>query len=329
MPQHELTRFSLYENAISHFLLGSFLSFLILFCLTVLVSVLIVPYLFAFVLLYTGLFPFLLLVRHAYTYFVVLAVPYLGSWLMSVLLSVSFHFSALQTSIFASVISAILVTSAHVLSRDRYRVGPVPMSSLTRSWFAFTSAIFLVVSYSILNTQQSVVNDLNMLVFYGLLLSAYTGASMLYVNSFYRYRLMCRLLETNRMEHKTSELWKKVEKNFPDGKRAVDLLRFYFLESVNSFEEGDYEGAFMSSCKVINEPTVVNPKDYVTDKREGEPSSFSEIRTILLHSRRKKTEIDVRKVKETRRKLPLYCLEILERCFAFLERLTADSVCKA
>jgi hypothetical protein len=68
----------------------------------------------------------------------------------------------------------------------------------------------------------------------------------------------------------------------------------------------------------------VDPKDYVSDKRNGKPESFSEIRTILMHSRRKETQIDVDKIKETKKELPYYCVELLQRDFEFLEILSRD-----
>lgn len=76
----------------------------------------------------------------------------------------------------------------------------------------------------------------------------------------------------------------------------------------------------MGVYKVINEPTVIDPKERITDKRKSGPS-FSDIRTILMHSRRKKVEISPEKIRETKKRLPQYTMELLQRCFAFIEGL--------
>lgn len=136
---------------------------------------------------------------------------------------------------------------------------------------------------------------------------------------------MCKILNTNRIERKISIIWKKIDNRFSDHRENVDLLRYYFLDALRSFEEGSYEMAFLSAYKVINEETVVNPRNYVSDKREGEPSSFSEIRAILMHSRRKDIQINVRKIREIKKKLPQYCIEVLQRASAFLEKLSAKN----
>ncbi|MBC7130382.1 hypothetical protein H5T51_04060 [Candidatus Bathyarchaeota archaeon] len=132
------------------------------------------------------------------------------------------------------------------------------------------------------------------------------------------------MLNTNRIEEKTATLWKKLEEKFPGKKDDVDLLRYYYSDATRRFEEGSFEMAYFSAYKIIRDETVVDPKEYVSDKREGEPSSFSEIRTILLHSRRKKVEINPKRITEIKAKLPQYTLEIILRASTFIEKLAAE-----
>jgi hypothetical protein len=100
------------------------------------------------------------------------------------------------------------------------------------------------------------------------------------------------------------------------------LLDYNLTDAIERFEEGDYEMAFISGYKVICEVTVVDPKEYVSDQRKG-GLSFSDIRTILVHSRshRKYLQISPEEIKTTRRKLPQYCVELLHRCFTFMNRV--------
>jgi len=82
--------------------------------------------------------------------------------------------------------------------------------------------------------------------------------------------------------------------------------------------------AFLSAYKIIRDKTVVDPTNYISDKREGEPSSFSKIRAILVHSRRKRTEINPKTIRETKAKLPEYTLEVINRVMKFLEKISSD-----
>ncbi|MGF3572480.1 MAG: hypothetical protein ACQXXG_03530, partial [Candidatus Bathyarchaeia archaeon] len=59
-------------------------------------------------------------------------------------------------------------------------------------------------------------------------------------------------------------------------------------------------------------------------KREGEPSSFSEIRAILLHSRRRDEKISPKLVYAIRAKLPEYTREIIQRAATFVEDLASN-----
>jgi len=297
------------------------ISFLALFYLTLIFSISASPFLIGFLLIYTISPPFLANIRHAATYFVLLPVPCLGSWLLSIVYLSSFAAPLLQASVLVSAIPVTLTTLVHVFSRSRYFIGRISMVSFSRYSIAAASAIFFMVGLLILGSTPTELNTLNKAIFYSSLLLAYIMSSMLYVNSAYRYRKMCENFGTNKIEKEMSTVWEKIGNRYSGKEKDVDLLRHYFTDAWRLFEEGAYEKAFISAYKVINEETVVNPKEYVSDKREGEPSSFSDIRTILLHSRRKKVQINVKKIRKTKRKLPQYSIELLKKCYAFLKKL--------
>jgi hypothetical protein len=131
---------------------------------------------------------------------------------------------------------------------------------------------------------------------------AYVLSSLHLVNRMYRYRVLCRRLGATSIKGKEKELWRNIERKFSHQESDVDLLRYYYRGTVDSFLEGSYEESFLSGHKMINEETVVVSKDYISDKLDGTPESFSEIRTILMHSRRKKTEISVERIRENKKK---------------------------
>jgi len=135
---------------------------------------------------------------------------------------------------------------------------------------------------------------------------------------------MCKVLKTDKIEKKTDVIWKKLIQKFPNKKEDVELLRYYFSDAIRQFEEGSYESAFLSAYKIIRDETVVDPTKYITDKRKGKPSSFAQIRAILMHSRRKRTEISPKTIRETKAKLPKYTLEVIERGAEFLEKIALD-----
>ena len=297
-------------------------AFSTLFGLTLFFSISTNLYIIALVLIYVILPPFFTAIRHAYAYFILLPVPCLGLWLMSIAFMSSFAIPVLQASILVSIIPIALTALVHLFSRSRSMVGRVSVASFSRHSISVASGIFFIVGVGMLGPTPLELDVLNKYIFYGFLVFAYVATSMLYVNSAYRYGALCRKLGTNRIERTLSSIWEKIGNRFPEQEKDVDLLRYYCEESLRMFEEGNYEMAFISGYKVINEKTVVNPRDFISDKREGEPSSFSEVRTILMHSRREKTRINVKRIREIKGKLPQYCIELLERCFTFVQTLT-------
>jgi len=77
---------------------------------------------------------------------------------------------------------------------------------------------------------------------------------------------------TRKIEEKINAIWEKLMQKFPREKESIELLRYYFSEAIRLYEEGSYEMSFLSAYKIIREPTVVDPRQYISDKREGKPS---------------------------------------------------------
>ena len=298
------------------------LGFLVILELSLFVSISANHYLIVAILLYTMAIPFLALLRRSFTYLMIVPIPYLGSWIISIIYLSSFAIPIILGSAIVSSISIILPTLIHFFSRQRSMIRRLTMTSVSRTAMGFFSAIFFGLAIIILGPTVMESNVLNNTIYYIILLFAYAASGMIHINFAYRYRLVCRKINENRIEQKVSSIFKKIRKRFSDKEKDVDLLRYYLEDALNSFEEGNYENAFLSGYKIINEPTVVNPKEYVTDKREDFPSSFSDIRTILMHSRRRELEIDVKRIRLTKSKLFQYSLELLQRDFDFLEKIS-------
>jgi hypothetical protein len=302
-----------------YYCLATTMGFAALLCLTLVFIVYQNSYATGFLLIYS-ISPLFLsnYFRHSASYLITLPVPYIGSWLISIVYLSSYTMSASHVALFVSAIPLIVVTFVHLFSRNRNVIGHLSMASIGRSSIAAASGIFYMVALFTLGPTTLELNPLNKAIFYTSLLCAYIFSIMVFVNSAYRYRIVCKILGTDRLEKETSRVWKTIREKFSAQEMDVDLMNHYFSDAIRLFEEGNFEGAFLSSYKMISEKTVVNPKEHVSDKRiheEHEPSSFSEIRTILMHSRREKTQINVKRIRETRKMLPKYCREILGTCF--------------
>jgi len=109
------------------------LGFFVLFDLTMILSISGNPYTIAFILIYIVLLPLWTIIRHAHIYFIVLPVPYLGSWLMSIIYLSSFALPVLQASILVSIIPVTLATMVHIFSRTRNMLGRISMTSFSRT----------------------------------------------------------------------------------------------------------------------------------------------------------------------------------------------------
>lgn len=307
-----------------HWLLMPLAAFVFLFDLTLFLSIYLAPYFVGIIVVYVALLPLLASVKRKNTYFAVLPIPVLGSWGISIFYISTIPLPVMFGSVIASLVPIVLVTSVHLLSRMRNMIFAKPIASLSRVSSALSSSIFLLASILIPESVGIEVHAIYATGLYPMLLVAYVLSSMHFVNSKYRYRVLCQKLSMPRIETRMQNTWKEIENKFSGQQRDIDLLRYYSSGAVRSFEEGAYEESFISGYQAICEKTIVDPKNHVTDKRDGKPESFSEIRTILMHSRRKQTEIDVKKIIESKRELPKYCLEILKRDFELLEILSRN-----
>ena len=298
--------------------------FVTLFDLTLFLSIYVNPYVFGMILIYIVLLPALSAINDARIFFVVFPVPILGSWAISVYYLASYSLPALQGSIIASAIPVVLTLPFHLATRMRNMVFNRPMSSASRLSFGLASSIFFLFAPIVLASVHIELNYAYIVALFSMLQIAYVLSSLHLVNTTYRYRMLCRKLNVSSIQGKEKEIWRVIERKFSRQQNDVDLLRYYYKETINSFLEGAYEESFLSGYQMICERTVADPKNYISDKRDGTPESFSEIRTILMHSRRKETEIDVKTIRDTKRKLPQYCVELLHRDFALLKTVADD-----
>lgn len=279
----------------------------------------------ALIIIYVFLGPLLHSYHHTKRYWVLLPIPYAGAWIISIMFFSAFNLPFLLSSFLVSIIPALLVSITHFYSRMKNVVAlgryTARLSNLARIFFAESSLIFLVMGLSILGLEIVKLEPINKVILYGTLIAFYCFSTLTYINSAYRYRLLCRALSTNNVGNKTDELFRKLKDKFPKQEDDVNLLRYYLSEALLLFEEVSYEMAYFSAYKIIRDKTVVGPTKYVSDKRGAGELSFSDIRAILLHSGRKRIEISPKVIAETRSKLPEYALEVIQRALEFIEKL--------
>jgi len=97
-------------------------------------------------------------------------------------------------------------------------LGRIYLSSLTRIGLIEASIIFLVVSSFVLSLEPIKLGIYNRVVSYILLLVLYCCFSITYVNSAYRYGVICEELKVNKIADKTDVIWKKLRQKFPNKK---------------------------------------------------------------------------------------------------------------
>ena len=297
-----------------------FISFSALFILTYLLSMPVNLYVLVFISFYILAGPFLSTIHHKNTYFAVLPIPYLGLWLISVIYFTSINVPYTLYICLVSIIPALLTTYMHLFSRMRSMVfNRVPISYFAKTASAITSMVLLFLGLLILGSAPIKLEPSNKATLYVLLSVTYCSFTLTHINSAYRYRLICKTLNTSKVENKMAASFEELLTKFPQKKNKVNMLRYYFLEAIRLFEEGSYEMAFLTAYIIIRDTIVEDPKEYVSDKREGEPPSFSDIRAILVHSRQK-----YKQIAEIRKKLPGYTLEIIQRAATFIENLVSN-----
>ena len=300
------------------------MGFIIFFNLSIFVAISTNQYLFAAILLYILASIFIVLIRNSIKYYLLIPIPSLGLWMISITFLSSFAFPILYPSIIVSIFSISLPVFCHFFSRKRSFVGRIPMASISRSALGTFSLFFFMFAIILLFPSTLEFDIFTKSIYFGTLSFAYLTSMMTYVNSSFRYLLLCRKIGSNKVEKEVDTIFSKIKKRYPNNEKETDLLSYYLKDSLISFEEGDYENSFLSAYKIIREPTVVDPTKYVNDLRDGTPSKFSEIRTILMHTSRRDYDIDVNIIKTTKKKLPIYSLEMIERAIELLQKITND-----
>lgn len=279
--------------------------------------------------LWAILLPILSSFPYSFGYFFCLPSPYFGAWLMIINMMNKYVILSSNLALFALLallLSYLLVTVLHVSTRARTMIWRIPMVSISRSSIAAVSILFLGLGIILTGPSGIKLSPINELFFFATLLLGYIASSMLYINSSYRLYVLSKKLGVQHLEKELSRMWTNIEKTYSDERRDVDLLQFYFYESLRCFIEGDFEKSFIWGYKVIREKTVVNPLEYIDDKRASKPA-FSDIRNTLEHSRRK-GHIDRSKIREIMRNLFNDCLDLLEREFVFVKKVSESSLRK-
>jgi hypothetical protein len=300
------------------------LGFVIIFYLSIFAVIATNQYLFAAILFYILASIFIVQSRNSIKYYLLIPIPSLGLWMISITFLSSFEFPIFYASIIVSMFSILLPVFCHFFSRKRSFVGRIPMASISRSAIGTFSLFFFMFAIIILSPSTLEFDVFTKSMYFGTLSVAYLTSIMTYVNSSFRYLLLCRKIGSNNVEKEVETIFSKIKKRFTNNKKGTDLLTYYLKNALISFEEGDYENSFLSAYKIIREPTLVNPTKYVNDLRDGSPSKFSEIRTILMHTSRRDYDIDVNVIKTTKKKLPIYSLEMIERVIELFQKIIND-----
>jgi hypothetical protein len=218
------------------------------------------------------------------------------------------------------VISAVLVSVFHVLTRSRTMIWKFSMAYVSRAAIGVSSIILLALAMVVVNPSLALTNTHSELFYFSAALVAYIASSMLYVNSSFRRFVVNKRIGTSNMNSFLSHKWEEINKEYSAKQNDVNLLQHYFDESYTSFLEGNFEKCLLEGYKVIREKTVVNPKEIVDDKREDKPS-FNEIRNTLQHSRRNKSHVELEKIRKVIKNLYNDCLDLLEREIVFIQKV--------
>ena len=260
---------------------------------------------------------------YSFSYIVLLPSPIFGAWILIMTLIEKYAILLSYFRLLAFILSLLLVLTFHALTRRRTMFWKIPMASLSRSSIAAVSLIFFVMGIMLVNPSAFGLDITTELFYFLTLLLGYIASSMLYINYSYRLFVLSNRLNRLHLENALLARWREIEAKYPNQHRDIDLLQYYFGESFRCFLEGDFEKSFIWGYKVIREKTVVDPQEYVDDKRADKPS-FSEIRNTLEHSRRR-GHVDTSKIRQIVKDLFSDCLDLLEREFVFIEKVSESS----
>jgi len=223
----------------------------------------------------------------------------------------------------AFILSLLIVSFFHVLTRKRTMFLRIPMASLSRSSIAAISSILLFFGLMLVSPSTFRLDMANEIFYFSVVLLSYIALSMLYINSSYRLFALSNRLGTLNLENELSRIWNEIQRKYPERHEDLDLLEYYFSESLRCFLEGDIEKGYDWGYKVIREKTIVDPLKHVDDKRTDRPS-FGDIRNTLMHSRRE-GHVDKRKINQIRKNLFGDLLDLLEREFILIKRISEAS----
>lgn len=274
-------------------------------------------------LLWAILPPILSNLPYSFKYVLILPSPIFGSWFLLITASVGFGFLFPYWLILAPIFSLLIVMISHVLTRGRVMVWKIPLVSLSRTSLAMVSVFFILFGVILMSPSQLLFDTPTLISAVAVVFVAYVALSMLLLNSSYRLFVLSRRVNTQNLDKDLETIWSRIEKKFPQNPDC-QLLQYYFDTSYTAFIEGDYEKSLMWGYRAIREPTIVDPKKYVDDKR-GEKQSFSDIRNTLEHSRRK-GHVNAKDIRQTMKELFDASLDLVEREIILLNRITTEQV---
>lgn len=270
--------------------------------------------------LWAILLPVLSSFPYSFSYILSLPSPIFGTWILVMILIEKYVNLSIYLMCLGLFSALFLVYIFHALTRGRTMFWKLPMASLARSGVAAISVMLLGLGVIVVNPSAVVLDSTVELFFFSTVLLTYVGSSMLYINFSYRLFVLSNRLNVLHLENDLSTIWKEIEKKHPNQRGDLDLLQYYFSESLRSFLEGDFEKSLIWGYKVIREKTIVDPREYVDDKRPNKPS-FGDIRNTLMHSRREE-HIEAGKIRQIIKNLFNDCLDLLEREFIFIKKIS-------
>lgn len=276
------------------------------------------------VFLYALLIPVLSNLPYSFTYYICLPIPYAGAWI-AIVFFVSKHAIRDPLKALLPVIVPLgLLAIFHLLTRDRSSIGLLPVSFASRVSVGGMAIVLLALATLFTSPTGVQLGFLEELFVFWTLIVGYVGFSIPGVNLTYRRMKLSAILHTRNIEAKVADYEQNLWRKYSDKLGDVDLLMYYLKSVIAHFLNGDFEGSFADGYKIIREKTVVDPTLHVSVNRGENELTFSEIRTILMHSRSKSLKekyVSVDLIKRTKTKLFDYDLELLDRIFEFLENI--------
>jgi hypothetical protein len=265
---------------------------------------------------WTIILPIVSVLPYSLTYILCLPSPIFGATILIMALMEKYSIFSGYSILIAFILSLLLISLFHMLTRKRTMLSRIPMASLSRIGLGSISLLLFVFCLMLINPSAFKLDVPNEMFYFFAILLSYIASSMLYLNYGYRLFALGNRLGILNPEKEFSETFKEIERKYPERRKDLDLLEYYFSESFRCFLEGDIEKGYDWGYKVIREKTIVDPLEYVDDKRAGKPS-FGDIRNTLMHSRRK-GHTDKSEISQIRKNLFNDLLDLLERCYLLI-----------